>query len=530
VLSEDELAILTLSATPVDDQFFATLAKAKRVRKDCELLLGLETQTLGLEVMDQASRAINQAFQKLHRWVQHEFKSLNFEKAQIGLAMGGALRALAERPSLFQSCLDFFAEAREQVLSDGFLTALTGSTYLSATDPTVKPIELAAHDPLRYVGDMLAWTHSAAVGEREALEMLFIADGGELARGIQAGRENEVWHLMAEDGEETSAYDAVGALNELVDKDVSGCARILRQRVEQVIQTNEEAISAYKLANLVDFYRATFSKLLGSRSVLVDCLDNLAAEALRQFRFLTREHVATVQGEMQHIPSDLSPPGFLHEALEQLAAIMKTFDISLVSPDSREAEFRPVLEEAFAPFMDGCNNMGASMAAPDGPVFLLNCLATARSALAEFDFTTTSVDSLQGEIERESETLVDFQYQFFRSMSGLDEIITALSGADTAERIGTDELPSRLRPDTLAVASQRLDDFLPSALMDAMEHLRQLQDAALARGITEKAAEKFCLDFELVENQVERLAAEPKYSNLRDNFPRTSGEIRVLLS
>jgi hypothetical protein len=35
-----------------------------------------------------------------------------------------------------------------------------------------RPIELHAHDPLRYVGDMLAWVHQSLAGERELAEAL----------------------------------------------------------------------------------------------------------------------------------------------------------------------------------------------------------------------------------------------------------------------------------------------------------------------------------------------------------------------
>lgn len=34
-------------------------------------------------------------------------------------------------------------------------------------------MELHAHDPLRYVGDMLAWVHQSIAAEREFLESLF---------------------------------------------------------------------------------------------------------------------------------------------------------------------------------------------------------------------------------------------------------------------------------------------------------------------------------------------------------------------
>ena len=35
-----------------------------------------------------------------------------------------------------------------------------------------KPIELHAHDPLRYVGDMLAWLHQAVPTEADNLKVL----------------------------------------------------------------------------------------------------------------------------------------------------------------------------------------------------------------------------------------------------------------------------------------------------------------------------------------------------------------------
>ena len=37
---------------------------------------------------------------------------------------------------------------------------------------TPRPIELHSHDPLRYVGDMLAWLHQASASEKEHLQTL----------------------------------------------------------------------------------------------------------------------------------------------------------------------------------------------------------------------------------------------------------------------------------------------------------------------------------------------------------------------
>ncbi|KAI0121636.1 oligomeric Golgi complex subunit 6 [Xylariales sp. AK1849] len=544
ILTEDEVASLTMTSEPVDDQFFIVLAKAKKIRNDCEVLLGFENQTLGLEIMERTSKHLNSAFQKLYRWTQREFKTLNLENPQINSSIRRALRVLAERPSLFQNCLDFFAEAREQILSDAFYLALTGTAASGKEDRSVKPIELVAHDSLRYVGDMLAWTHSATVSEREALEVLFVSDGNEIAKGIQEGRENDLWRFMADEADGPAEFDAIKALNELVDRDVSGAARILRQRVEQVIQTNEDTILAYKLANLLNFYRATFSKLLGAPSVLLESMTNLEIEALRQFRSLMRNHIGTLQGDFQHTPSDLGPPDFLQDSLKQLTAIMKTYESSLASTGDREADFQPILTESFDPFISGCVNMAKNIQSPSDSIFLINCFLSSRGVLTPFDFTRKKVDEIQSAIDEHAERLIDSQYSYFTTESGLESLFDALGPLkDTREDIAKIHTMNALSPEALTAASQNLDDFLPSALMDAMENVRHLQDSKLAREVTEEAAEKFCVDFEHVDEILifADEVTEQKGINgqtgefegpqsLRAMFPRTTGEIRVLLS
>ncbi|KAL2694616.1 hypothetical protein Neosp_001201 [[Neocosmospora] mangrovei] len=479
IMSESEIAALTMTAEPVDDRFFEALGKAKKISKDCEILLGFEKQTLGLELMEQASKNINLGFQKLYKWIQREFKTLNLENPQMNSSIRRALRVLAERPSLFQNCLDFFSEARERILSDSFYVALTGSSPSGTEDPSVKPIDMTAHDPLRYMGDMLAWIHSATVSEREALEVLFVAEGEELAKGLKSGRDAEIWRLIAEDDEVEADFNALKALNDLVDRDISGAARVLRQRMEQVIQSNEETIPAYKLANLINFYRITFQKTLGPNTNLVELVEGLETEALRQFRALVRDHIATLQGEFQHAPSDLGPPAFLQDSLKQLKAISKTYDSSLSASEDRESEFENVLAEAFEPFMAGCENMAKVMKDQKEP----------------FDFTQRRTQQLQSKSEEEAKKLVVSQYNFFRRGSGLDPIFSFLEENKDKDAGPLDEK-------LLGQASQTLDDFLPSALMDAMENLKHLQDSKLARQVTEEAAEQFCNDFEELEEVI----------------------------
>jgi hypothetical protein len=539
VLTDDEVATLISTAEPVDDAFFATLSKAKNITTDCEILLGLEAQTLGLDIMDQTSKHVNMAFQKLYKWVQRNLKSLNLDNPQLNPSIRRAIRVLSERPSLFQNCLDFFADARQRNLSDSFQLALTGTSTGGREDPSVKPIEIAAHDPLRYVGDMLAWIHSATVGEHEALEVLFVSDGGEIAQGLRSGKATDIWqYIEGDSGAADDDFNALKALNDLVDRDISLAARTLRQRVEQVIQSNEDTILAYKIATLLGFYRFTFARLLGDDAVLLDIMSNLEGEAFRQFRSLVRDHIANLQGDFQQTPSDLGPPEFLIDALKQLEAILQTYETSVSVSSDRETDFEPTLSEVFEPFISGAEGMARAMAPVDGSIFMANCLLASMATLKAFGFITRRFQALQQKLDEETTRLSACQHDFFRAESGLATILDALKDvtATSAELSPLETLPC-LQPDALSHASQKLDEFLPSALMDAMDNVRSLQDPVLARLVTEAGAERFCRDFEHVEDildaadELRGLAGgeEDSPQQLRAVFPRTTGEIRVLL-
>lgn len=557
ILSDEELTSLTAAAEPVDERFFVLLARVKQIYSDCRVLLGSENQRLGLELMDQSSGHLNNGYQKLYRWIQKEFRTLDLENPQLNAFIRRSLRTLAERPALFENCLDNFADAREHVLADGFYAALTGSSANQDSDLMMKPIEMHAHDALRYIGDMLAWTHSATVSERETLESLFIAEGDEMAKGIQAGRNSEPWSSL-----DSESFDGQKALDDLVNRNMAGAARALRQRVEQALQGQNDPVIVYKIANLVGFYHVTLTKLLGAESSVIETLSRLTESAMRQFEALQSDNTANMQAELTQTPSDLSVPDVLEETLNQLRMLMGSFESSLAPTESREEEFQPILAQTLKPAIDACVNISKDLEMPANHIFLLNCYTTSKKTLQPFDFTHSLIEQIDTAIESSTTKLVDYQHAFFLHVSGLHPLLTALIPLSESEK-DLNKVPNLppFQPAALNEASQTLDDFLPSAMMDAMENLKRLKDVKLAGDITSEAADRFCEDFEFVEERlaavdsmlgedgeaedksdvnedddegsVERTKVQRRKENavlLKEVYPRTSGEIRVLLS
>ena len=557
IVSEEDTAVLTGAAGSIDERFFAILKRVKNIHRDCQTLLGGENQRLGVELMEQCARHLNLGYQKLYRWIQKELKNLNLENPQINSIIRGALRALSERPALFQGCLDFFAEARERVLTDAFYAALTGSSTGTEQDQLLKPIEFHAHDPLRYVGDMLAWTHSATVSEREALENLFVSEGEEFKRGFEKGREAEPWSI-----EDSEGFDGQKALSELVNRNVAGIARALRQRIEQVLTNHENPVLLYKISNLIHFYRSTFSKLLGAQSSLLETLEALGESSLKHFHIISNDNVNSIDNELPSPQPDLGVPDFFEEALIQFADLLKTYDASLTPPESRAADFQSVTQAAFDPYILACEKMSRELEEPQNKIFLSNCLLAARTTLSRRDFVQTRLETLATQLDQCTANLTEYQHAFFLHTSGLHPLLAALAPIQDTETslLSAGDTSPALKPESLSDASQTLDEFLPSALMDAMENLKRLNDKAVAQEVTAEAAERFCEDFEYVDGKLlgidearvlqkrqEKKKEDEGEANgdedededeelldglvfLKSLFPRTSGEIRVLLS
>lgn len=576
IVPDEDILVLTSAEEPVDEHFFDVLDRVKQVHHDCEVLLGGENQRLGLEIMEQSSKQLNSAYQKLYKWIQKEFKSLNLEDPQINSAIRRALRVLAERPSLFHSCLDFFAEAREYILSDAFHYALTDAVSAGEGDRNIKPIEFSAHDPLRYVGDMLAWVHSAAVSEREALEALFVSEGDEIAKGIKAGISSEPWSRV--DGEEDVSFDGQKALNDLVNRDLNGVARSLRQRVELVIQGSDDPVTTYKVVNLLAFYRMTFSRLIGAESNLVSVINSLETYTFGHFQTLLGDQLGLISGDPAVLtpPPDLSVPQFLSDALDVFTHLMKAYDASLgggepKSASDEENRFTPVLHVAFDPFLDLARSIANDLSDKTSrAIYQTNVLLTARSTILPYEFAcTTHLAPISTTLSTIRTDLLQAQQNFFLQTSGLQELLIALepfsqpTGAEDPEK-HTQQPPNlssiaslpAFQPEALALISQQLDDFLPSALMDATDNLKRVRNPNLVKSVTEEAVEAFCRDFEFVEGMIigadeargisKVNAAESEIGttdgnagdeqigddqwSLRALFPRTTGEIRVLLS
>ena len=532
LLSDDDLTTLTSSAEPVDDRFFEVLAWVKQIHKDCELLLGYENQRLGLELMEETTRNLNAGYKKLFNWTLREFKGLDLEDPHISGSIRRSLRALSERPALFQNCLDSFAEARQSTVSDAFQKALTDSTMGAA-----RAIEFSTHDPLRYIGDMLAWVHSGTVSEMEALEGLFISDEAEISRGLHQGKAADPFAMPTEEGEDI-AFDGHTALNSLISRNMASVAHTLTQRIGITVRNLSDPIEIYKAYNVLSFYHDMFLKLIQHSTKLASQAqagneardgmdDNTLLTALADLQSQTIAHfqsqvLETFHNTIDDTPNeDLTPPQALAECLQAFTTVAQTRGPALTL-----TEFAKLYSTLLAPVLSSCADL-ADQAATELPVatnatstiYKINYTSLVRDALSSIANPTSAnkvrieaaespLEHAETEITTLRTSLVDLLLDSFADSSGLDDLQQLIEDGPNLTQAPASKKKHRfLRPanlDTeaeaqelvLEVLAARLDAFLASALMDAQESLSKLSDKSLSSSVLRTAVEAFCDRYE----------------------------------
>jgi hypothetical protein len=149
-------------------------------------------------------------YKKIHRWCQFEFRQYTREgQLEVGPVMKEAVVRLRQRPALLDDAMSVLTSTRQSSTLQSFLDALTRG----GPGGLPRPIELHAHDPTRYVGDMLAWIHQTTASEHEFLESLFGAKEVRRMVGETRGKGASIEEQMVQ---------------EALDKDLEGLGRPLK--------------------------------------------------------------------------------------------------------------------------------------------------------------------------------------------------------------------------------------------------------------------------------------------------------------
>ncbi|KAE8271683.1 hypothetical protein A4X09_0g624 [Tilletia walkeri] len=373
---EDEVAPPTAPESINDAQALTMVTPLPSIRDTSERK---DMMRAGMHILRITSEQLNTAHSRLARWCTFEFRQPFREGVEVSPIMREAVCRLAEggREDLLGPALSTLTQTRSAALTREFNAALTQGgpppNYLP------RPIELSAHDPTRYIGDMLAWVHQALASERELLGSLVgVGDEDEAAHhgAASAAGANESqmvtgrrigqrrrWSVnpaevidMMEGRQQTGApsdnealagslamASAASAqkgvirprerLRDLLDRDMEGCCRPLKVRITQTLHSQEGSITAFKLSSLISFYSSTMEQTIGRKASLSQVLRELTETAYSAFFATLDRQAAGLMRFVDPPESDLSPPAPLLGACSTLKELL-TLHLSASEEDA----------------------------------------------------------------------------------------------------------------------------------------------------------------------------------------------------
>lgn len=339
-LSNEE--INALREEDLNENFFKALAHVQEIHANCKMLLRTHHQRAGLELMDMMAVYQEGAYERLCRWVQAECRRLgDIDNPEVSDLLKTAVRCLRERPVLFKYCAEEVANMRHNALFRRFISALTRG----GPGGLPRPIEVHAHDPLRYVGDMLGWLHQALASERELVLALLdpdaAADTGPSAPQVSKVSENDVVKSESD-------------LTFVLDRIFEGVCRPFKVRVEQVLQSQSNLIVSYKLSNTLEFYSYTISDLLGRETALCNTLWVLKEAAQKTFFDMLKTRGEKLLRYPLPVAVDLSPPTALRDGVSLLCEIIETHDSMMFPASGMKPDFHPVISALLDPIIQMC--------------------------------------------------------------------------------------------------------------------------------------------------------------------------------
>ncbi|KAF7809531.1 conserved oligomeric Golgi complex subunit 6 [Senna tora] len=339
-LSPEEIS--ALRDEELNENFFKALSHVQEIHANCKVLLRTHHQRAGLELMDMMAVYQEGAYERLCRWVQAECRKLgDTDNPEVSELLKTAVSCLRERPVLFKYCAEEVANMRHNALFRRFISALTRG----GPGGLPRPIEVHAHDPLRYVGDMLGWLHQALASERELVLVLLdpdaLVDTGPTAKQFSKSSENGSGKMESD-------------ITFVLDRIFEGVCRPFKVRVEQVLQSQPSLIVSYKLSNTLEFYCHTISDLLGRETALCNTLWLLRDAAQKTFFDILKGRGEKLLRYPPLVAVDLSPPPAVREGVSVLLEIIDNYNSMMVPASGKKPAFDPVISAILDPIIQMC--------------------------------------------------------------------------------------------------------------------------------------------------------------------------------
>ncbi|CAD5114959.1 DgyrCDS3991 [Dimorphilus gyrociliatus] len=398
------------------------------------------------------------------------------------------MKALEDRPVLFRYSLDEYGTARRSAIVRTFIDALTKG----GSSGTPRPIELHSHDPLRYVGDMMAWIHQACATEKEYLKTI-------------------LKDCVSED-KDSLALNVMSHVTE-------GLGRPLKVRLEQVLLSDPQPIVLYKLTNLLQFYYGTLKGILPENAALVQSMTEMHNLNTQMFYNSLNSITSRLLEKVEMPPVDLSATSSVTSTLQLLQDILSSHDSSLVSVDIVKAVIEPLVKM--------CSVSASNLKSTDMATYMLNNLHLMHTTLTLFEFTDNKLEMLKALMEAHVDTLISEQAAIVLTRTNLVEFYQKVQQHNISLHGPLSQLPAADAA-TLKSAMAKFDSYLASPDSLVLPQCNALMSTKLRDSVKQRSTELICRAYSSMYQALK--LSENEYPEANTIAPRTPDQVMKLLT
>uniref|UniRef100_A0A0N5AFU7 Conserved oligomeric Golgi complex subunit 6 n=1 Tax=Syphacia muris TaxID=451379 RepID=A0A0N5AFU7_9BILA len=399
-LTEEEEAALQGSPIDgtVDSKFFLAFERVKQIHSSSKELLRTSGEHMAaLEIMEEMANKLEKAYEILYRSIQRECRLLNIDFLELKGVLVQSIAAMYDREVLFKYALDEYTTARRNHIVRAYIDALVRG----GVGGTPKPIEVLSHDPLRYVGDMLAWIHQAMATESELLQTLL--------------------KFCPPEAMNDNCAPILSQISEAL-------CRPFKVRVEQALSNESSCVVLYRLSCLFTFYEETMASTLSKGATLLQTISELKELTLNMFFSALSSSVQKLLTRMGTPDYDLLPVQTVHQVLSLLRDVLESHDGAIAAVVDKKENFLKVFAAVLDPLNQAIQISATQLHSQiDVAVYTLNCLSAINSVIILYQYTDTRLEMIKAQMEANEDVLVSEQATSILTETNLIEIYSKAS-------------------------------------------------------------------------------------------------------
>ncbi|KGQ89126.1 hypothetical protein MEO_01986 [Candida albicans P94015] len=482
----NEYEEFVLNSGDLNNEFFTTLARAERINENCSILLSLDNPQLGLKIIAKSNQMINRSIDRIMSYTNKTLGNMYSLSSKSRLAtLHQCFKYLQNKLNYFNSIVNTFSESRLKVLVDEFNRQVQGDFEVngqgrsSSISSDSRPIYMSAHDPVRFVGDLLAYVHSVSVNESETITSIF---------------------TMGDDNDK----EFENIIQDVTDKILQSLSRPIKARVEQIVSTETKLSTLVQIFNLVELYNIMFTKQLGKAGNIVETVKQLIKVCQGRIFMIISNRLATIKNKNStklDLNLDLQPPEWIIEFYSDILPIVDqitTETILNLSPEENEKFLNLIVNEPIQVFNEHVDHNKVFSEKKDVLIIKSNFLDLILSKTIPVSLLSEKVLEVNEMIDKLTEEITQLElnnmlgqcglYDYFNIINMICPFSDDFFEVSIYEPIKENKLYTK---DSFVQVDEKVQEFFPSAMIEMQQSLLKLNSPIVVNQIIDNSFMQF---------------------------------------